>query len=486
MNSLKTLSALFVLLFAAVANAVSNVKISELPTATTITTNDLTVLVSNGSTRKASLGSVLDTLRPVGAFVATTDETAVGISASGYNNGAALGYAAIGYNSGAALGYSANGSDIGAAVGNNANGSGIGAAVGYNANGSGYGAAVGNSADGSGSGAALGDSAKGYYLGAAVGMSANGTNYGVAVGRGADGHGVGNVAIGGNDAGTNNARVPHGFTDTVELGRGTATTDGGLHFRGRLIVDSNYVHYGNGSGLTNLQSTNIVGNSLVIGSGSSASANSSVTGGATNTASGSYSFIGGGYSNSASALGSVVIGGSENVASGKYSSAVGLRAKATRQGELAHASGGFGTAPQIPAQAQRSSFILRGNTATTQTRKLTLDGSTTSTSENTLVLPADTTWQFDIRVAAYNDSTTDLGGGWHIRGAIKRAGDVTTILGTTSSLRFSETSFGGPQIYVVADDTTEELTITVDAAGIVTPIRWVAAVDIVQVSFGTP
>jgi len=250
MNSLKTLSALFVLLFVAVANAVPNVKISELPTATTITTNDLTVLVSSGSTRKASLGSVLDTLRPVGAFVANTDSTAVGISANGSSSGAALGNNANGSGYGAAVGYNANGSDIGAALGNNANGSG-------------YGAAVGNSADGSGSGAALGDSAKGYYLGAAVGMSANGTNYGVAVGRGADGHGVGNVAIGGNDAGTNNARVPEGFTDTIELGRGTATTDGGLHFRGRLIVDSNYVHYGNGSGLTNvffMQEVGSVGN----------------------------------------------------------------------------------------------------------------------------------------------------------------------------------------------------------------------------------
>jgi len=87
MNSLKTLSALFVLLFAAVANAVPNVKISELPTATTITTNDLTVLVSNGSTRKASLGSVLDTLRPSSEVVAATNGTAYNLNISSGNGG---------------------------------------------------------------------------------------------------------------------------------------------------------------------------------------------------------------------------------------------------------------------------------------------------------------------------------------------------------------------------------------------------------------
>jgi hypothetical protein len=87
MNSLKTLSALFVLLFVAVANAVPNVKISELPTATTITTNDLTVLVSSGSTRKASLGSVLDTLRPNSAYVAATNGTAVNLTISSGNGG---------------------------------------------------------------------------------------------------------------------------------------------------------------------------------------------------------------------------------------------------------------------------------------------------------------------------------------------------------------------------------------------------------------
>jgi hypothetical protein len=270
---------------------------------------------------------------------------------------------------------------------------------------------------------------------------------------------------------------------------GELTAGGGVIGTFAEISGTNTASYfsGNGGGLTNLQSANIVGDSLVIGNDSAASANSSVTGGATNTASGSYSFIGGGNSNSASALGSAVIGGSENVASGKYSSAVGLRAKATRQGEIAHASGSFGPTPQTPAQAQRSSFILRGNTSTANTRKLTLDGTTTSTSENTLVLPADTTWQFDIRVAAYNDTaTTDLGSGWSIRGAIRRSGNTTSILGTTQSYRFSDTNFGGPQVDVAADDTTEELTITVDSKGINSAIRWVAAVDIVQVSFGTP
>jgi len=184
-----------------------------------------------------------------GAFVGGGDGLTfsyVDLTGAGYNASKSLSFDGTDTgDSSSQFGYLADGSSYGAALGLSANGSGSGAAVGYNAYGNNNGAAVGYGANGSG-------------YGTAVGYGANGNNFGAALGSSADGHGVGNVALGGNDGSGDNATVPGGFTDTIELGRGTATTSGGLHFRGRLIVDSNYVHYGNGSGVTNVAATNLV------------------------------------------------------------------------------------------------------------------------------------------------------------------------------------------------------------------------------------
>ena len=90
------------------------------------------------------------------------------------------------------------------------------------------GVAIGALANGSSSGAALGGSAMGYWDGAAVGYGADGSSNGVAVGQFALGAGLGNVALGS----TADAGSELGFTNTVELGPGTATDNGWLHFRG--------------------------------------------------------------------------------------------------------------------------------------------------------------------------------------------------------------------------------------------------------------
>jgi hypothetical protein len=167
-------------------------------------------------------------------------EIAIGASADAGAGGAAYGWQATGYNQGAAFGVLADGAG------------GQGAAFGRSANANNSGAAVGYAALGANSGAAVGNTAKGRYGGVAVGYSAIGTNYGTAVGYTAEAAGIGNVALGGSNDSTNRAYVPPTFTDTVELGRGAAISNGWLHFRGIPIVSPAGVVRGAGGTFTNI------------------------------------------------------------------------------------------------------------------------------------------------------------------------------------------------------------------------------------------
>jgi len=149
----------------------------------------------------------------------------------------ALGREANGSESGTALGLIADGSSYGVAVGQESIGAFSGAAVGYSADGT-AGAAIGYGALGA-YGAAVGSFSAGSAYGAAVGVSASGYSYGIGIGAYAVGNGLGNVALGGGEEGGLVAAIPSGFTDTVELGRGTAVSNGWLHFHGHPIVDGN-------------------------------------------------------------------------------------------------------------------------------------------------------------------------------------------------------------------------------------------------------
>jgi hypothetical protein len=149
----------------------------------------------------------------------------------------ALGREANGSESGTAIGLIADGSSYGVAVGQEAIGSSCGAAVGYSADGT-AGAAIGYGSLGA-YGAAVGTFSCGSAYGAAVGVSASGYSYGVGIGAYAVGNGLGNVALGGGEEGGLVAAIPSGFTDTVELGRGTAVSNGWLHFHGHPVVDAN-------------------------------------------------------------------------------------------------------------------------------------------------------------------------------------------------------------------------------------------------------
>ena len=177
------------------------------------------------------------------------------------------------------------------------------------------------------------------------------------------------------------------------------------------------------------------------------------------------------------------MGGGQSNTSSAYHSTVpgGLEAKATKHGELSHAAGQFGN----KGDAQHTILIARNVTTNATATILTLDGAVASAT-NRLVIPAETTWVFDIKLSAYND-TNNLGSGWNIRGCIRRnAANGTAILGTNSTTTWTD---GGVMnslvVSATADDTNEALQINVTGLAS-TNIRWVAVVDISQVSYGTP
>ena len=173
--------------------------------------------------------------------------------------------------------------------------------------------------------------------------------------------------------------------------------------------------------------------------------------------------IGGGWSNTASALYSTIPGG--------------FRAKTTRFGELAHAAGHFG----FIGDAQHTTLIAR-NTTTNNTANqiLYLDGTS-----HLLTLSAKTTSVFSIKLSAYND-TDSAAAGWIFRGVVKRDGaNNTSIIGSIIEENWKELSMSSTVANVVANDTTESLDILV--TGLTGKnIRWVAVIDISQVSYGTP
>ena len=211
-----------------------------------------------------------------------------------------------------------------------------------------------------------------------------------------------------------------------------------------------------------------------------------IVGGYNNTIDGDYSggsFIGAGQDNTIT-IGyySTISAGRSNAGSADYSIIPGGReAKTTRYGELSHSAGKFTN----NGDAQHTTLIARRSTAdATPNVVLTLNSETPGGS-NRLTVPAETTWAFTIKLSAYND-TDNEGGWWIFRGGIRRnATNGTALIGSLITESGFESSLNTASTSVVADDTNEALEIRV--TGVVSKnIRWVAVVDISQVSYGTP
>ena len=218
---------------------------------------------------------------------------------------------------------------------------------------------------------------------------------------------------------------------------------------------------------------------------------STVSGGGGNTANGFLSTVCGGGTingdnrstgNIADGQYSTVCGGAGNNSVGNYSIVIGgASGRSTLYGQVSHAAGSFGNG----GDAQHSILIARRATSdATANTVLTLDGSTPG-STNRLTIAASTAWSFLIKISAYN-TTDNAAASWFLKGGIRRnAANGTALIGSVTSETWTEAAMSTATVSAVADDTNEALEIRVTGiAG--KSIRWVAVVDITQVSFGSP
>jgi hypothetical protein len=185
--------------------------------------------------------------------------------------------------------------------------------------------------------------------------------------------------------------------------------------------------------------------------------NGVIAGGRLNTihSNANYSAIGGGRENQvgSSAPFAVIPGGREG--------------KAFNYGQMAHASGGFGS---VEGTAQESFYVLRGTTTGAATNELFLDG----LGERIRLLPG-TTMTFEIQVSAR--SAGGNAAGYQYRGVIESdATGVTTFISTVDTVMTKEeAAVAAWDVKVVADDTNDALVIKgVGTAN--NTVRWVATV----------
>jgi hypothetical protein len=234
------------------------------------------------------------------------------------------------------------------------------------------------------------------------------------------------------------------------------------------VASGKYSVIGGGLGNTASAHSSAVGGGL----GNTASAPySAVGGGRQNTASAPYSAVGGGRQNTASGYYSVVGGGKGNTASAPYSAVGGEQALAALHGQLAHASGKFAVA----GDAQWSRLVARVETTSNTPTALALDGASTS-----LEIPDDTTWAFDILVAARRTDADNESAGYHFCGCVDRNTGTVALVGSVTKTVLAEDSAGW-DCNLSADDTGKTLKITAMGENAKT-IRWVARIDLTQVT----
>jgi hypothetical protein len=163
---------------------------------------------------------------------------------------------------------------------------------------------------------------------------------------------------------------------------------------------------------------------------------------------------------------SVVIG-SGSTATANNSIATGLNAEARLLGSSVHASGNFA----IIGDAQTGLYVLRNTTTNASNQDLFLDGVSAR-----LLVPNNSVWVFDVLVTARRIDATGGGAGYKFTGVVRK--DTTsgslTFIGTPSKQVLGKTN--GPwNASVIADTTNGGITIQVSGEGGKT-IRWVATV----------
>jgi hypothetical protein len=195
---------------------------------------------------------------------------------------------------------------------------------------------------------------------------------------------------------------------------------------------------------------------------------------------GTHHTICGGYNNNIS-TGSynTIGGGQDNIIDSSYGSIPGgYGAKTNLYGELSHAAGYFTNR----GDAQKSTLVLRGTTPNAAQTELKLDNST-----EFVYLPANSVWTYVANISALrnNAGTYDAGAGFIIRGCV-RSDNSSIVYNVGSSIidSFKDAAMSSTDA-IVSSSHASRFSILVTGLSSF-DVRWVATVELSQVSYGTP
>lgn len=303
-----------------------------------------------------------------------------------------------------------------------------------------------------------------------VAMVASGAKATISGGYNNTASGPYNTIGGGN--GNNAAGSTNGFGNTISgggynvagaLGIDYATVGGG--FSNDATATATFI----GGGKANTASSNY----STVGGGQYNSVSTAgwgvISGGYNNGVTGKYAAILGGKDGTASNLYSTVLNGLDNTSSARYATVLnGELVTADKAGQIAFNAGDGAT--------QVNFLIATASTYSTNTSNLE-PGNTKMT------IPVDTAWAFTAHIIA-----KEQGAGNAIeffrKGIIMNNGGTTTI-GTVDTIGTDRT-IGSPGVWTVAitaDNTNDALQIAGTGAGTYTQIKWVAKVDIAEVTY---
>lgn len=254
-----------------------------------------------------------------------------------------------------------------------------------------------------------------------------------------------------------------GHSNNVATFGGGATIAGGVNNR----VDNDYAAIGGGLG------NKALGGFSVVGGGQlnvAAFGGTTVCGGDSNRADRQYATVGGGQGNLASADLATVPGGSWAIAS--------------HYGQLAYASGRFGTG-ETRGDAQSSVFVLRAQSTGTGTVELFLDGNS-----QRMTVPTGSTWTFEALIVGNNIGIgveTGTSAGYRIAGVVTNDGGTTRFVGASPATTTLGADAAATTWVVTAGIHAASNALVINAKGngnSINHFRWVATVRTVEL--GSP
>ena len=212
--------------------------------------------------------------------------------------------------------------------------------------------------------------------------------------------------------------------------------------------------------------------SFACGDGNTSSGEAGFASGITTQAAGVASVAFGSYTTANGARSFVV--GTNGIASGDYSAAFGMEANATQKNTIA-----IGTTNVLNAGDVQSMWttLYAVTTDATQT--------TLKTHTDNYVIPADASWAFSALVIGRSDeSDGNDSAAYRIEGCLTRdESNNTALVGSVTKTVIAESAGATAwDATAEADDTNEALAIKVTGEA-ATNIRWVAKVDIAQVTY---